>query len=674
MLDQSCSLFLSQSSLSNEHGKIDSTGEMKNFDDADRWIIELDRWSRRIGNEEEIFRRFLAELLKTLRASGGHLDLGTRMRKTTVASGGESPGVAIDFDRHGEEIDSAEPLIRWTQRPGNSTSPAVANDVLTAIQKCNCDTLFAVVIGFDGRVDLKAKRRCEEIVAAAIDLMTPTFLRFHGHDLIRHLASVELRDELLSLSLQGASTTETTAGIAGAIASRIHHDRVAVLKVVSNHCVMVATSALATVDRRARQVRLLEQLASACVAAGSSVNSITSADESHGELLRQYVADSGATKLRIDLVSNPHKIDESIAVLVSENFSGRETKHPSEDELESVLSDASKAIAIAFARHASGRARHLAGATDRATAIRWRWAKAGLAAALLLLAWMPVELRVHAPGRLLPKVRQRLFAPVEGVVATVHATNGQNVFKGDLLVEIESPTLDLARQQVLSEIATSKVRLASLLAARTRYSSGTNRSGGGAGDFEASLGGGLAASEETLKAQLLGLEEQRKLIDEQRKLLRITSPIDGVAMRWDMNQILYQRPVAAGQFLLDVVSAGGGWVIELDVPDAEIGYLDQAFSKAAVDCRFRFRSNPSVSYAGQVATIDSVAELDERGESVVRVIVPVTDSLAAGSTAAMQDVARVNAGVLATIDCGKRPLILVYTRGLVRWARVHLGW
>lgn len=653
---------------------MDSTSEIKKFDDADRWIIELDRWSRRIGNEEDSFPRFLGELLKTLRASGGHLDLGTRERKSTVASVGESPDVAIDFGRHAEARDSTEPLMRWTQRRESSASHAVASDVLTAIQKCDCDTLFAVVIGFDGRVDLAARRRCEEIVAAATDLMTPTFLRFRGHDLRRHMASVELRNELLSLSLQGASVTETTAGISCAIANRIRYDRVAVLKVVSNHCVMVATSTLATVDRRARQVRLLEQLASACVAARSSVNFIASADEPMGELLRQYAADSGATELRIDLVSNPHKIDDSIAVLVSERFSGREKKHPSENEFESVLSDASKAISIAFTRHASGRARHLPGAIDRATAIRWRWAKIGLAAVLLLLAWMPVELRVHAPGRLLPKVRQRLFAPVEGVITTVHATNGQNVFKGDLLVEIESPTLDLARQQVLSEIATSKVRLASLLASRTRYSSGTNRSGGGAGDFEASLGGDLAASEETLKAQLLGLEEQRMLIDQQRKRLRITSPIDGVVMRWDMNQTLSRRPVSAGQFLLDIVSSDGAWIIELDVPDAEIGYIDQAFSKEAVDCRFRFRSNPSVSYAGQVATIDSVAELDGRGESVVRVIVPVTDPLAVWSTEAMQDISRVNAGVLATIDCGRRPLILVYTRGLVRWARVHLGW
>lgn len=667
-----------QSPVSNERNAGDFANERNKWDDADRWIIELDRWSRRIGQEAGVFRHFLSELLKILGSRSGQMQFCCDGRTTNIASVGEQLPEAIDDDFVTRDQATATLRIRWTQRPDRDGVSSDDCDVFRGVQTIDRDVRLVIVAKFDKRLDSATRQRCEELVTAAIDLITPTCLRYQRQELERSLAAKKFQEQLVDLSFLGTSLTETVAEVAAQIATKIGYERVVILQVVSRQCTLIATSTLATIDRRARQARLLEELATACVAEKTSVRSIAESDgRISGRIdkwLRSQVADSGATDIRIDLLANPTSVDDPVAVLVSERFSEVPPSVVADDEIETALSAGTRAIVIAITRHGNGWNRVLVGRTDRAGLLKWRLIQLAIVGLLFTLAWLPVELRVHATGRLLPQVRQRIFAPIEGVVTAVHVVNGQTVSQGDRLVEIHSAALDLTRQQVLSEIATSKVRLASLLAARTRSTSGANRGGTSGGDFETLSGGELAANEETLKAQLAGLQEQLKLIDTQRSVLRLTSPINGVAMRWDMNQTLYQRPVAAGQFLLDVISEHAGWIVELDVPDAEIGYLQAAFSERSVACNFRFRSNPSVAYAGQVSAIDSAAQLDSAGESVVRVVVPVPKPTAPSSLQPTNDVARVNAGVLASIDCGKRPLIVVYTRGLVRWARVHLGW
>jgi multidrug efflux pump subunit AcrA (membrane-fusion protein) len=667
---------------SNEFRESDFVGDEKKWDDADRWIVDLDRRSRRIGQEAEVFLYFLTELLKIAQASSGHLQLCADGERMVLASIGECLPQAIDQRLFSETQASAESVIRWTQQPDRNEASSDACLFLVGVQTIDRDVRLAVCAKFDKRLDGTTKQRCEEIVTAALDLMTPTFLRFHRQQVDQRSAASNFQETLIDSSFQGESLAQTLASVAAKLANAIGYDRVSILKVVSGRCALVATSTLATVDRRARQVRLLEQLASACVAEKTSIKTIADCDSRVSrpidESLRQYVTDSGATDIRIDLMVNPGDTGgtgDPIAVVVSERFEEPPTDGVANDqEIESALMAGARAIAIVFARHENRWSRAMATPTDRASVWKRRLMQLSITGILFAIAWLPVELRVHATGRLLPQVRHRIFAPVEGIVTKVHVVNGEAVSKSDPLVEIQSAALDLARQQVISEIATSKVRLASLLAARTRSTSGSGRGGTSGGDFEMLSGGDLAASEETLKAQLAGLEEQLKLIDSQRSVLQLSSPIDGVAMRWDMNQTLHQRPVAAGQFLLEVIATDNGWIVELDVPDAEIGYVQKAFSAKPIDCNFRFRSDPSVSYTGQVSAIDSAAQDDSRGDSVVRVVVPVPELSTPSSAEPPSDVSRVNAGVLASIDCGKRPMIVVYTRGLVRWARVQLGW
>lgn len=663
---------MSQSRVVNEQRENESPDGVKVFVDADRWIIDLDRESRQIGHESEVLGNFLGELLKNLRARSGHLKVCDEGLGTVICQIGVQMPAADEASPPSSRPSHAETRFGWSVPPSRNGFATVEGDLLLATHTVDRNSQIIASIGFDKKLDAASQRQCEEIIEAAFDLITPPCLRFHRRVMSQRVAVNNFNARLIELSLQGGTLSDTIAEICEQIANKIRYDRVAILRVVSRKCRLVATSTLATVDHRARQVRLMQALASKCAADNISVRSVHEVNGELSNLVNQYIADSGAADFRIDLLSNPSNDAETIAVMISEIYSTPPGEIATDDEITPVVHAAAKATAIAFARHENGWTRHFTGLLYQSGNLSRRLALIAFIGLIALLAWLPVELRVHVSGRLLPKVRQKVFSPVEGIVTAVHAVNGQAVSTGDLLVVIQSPTLDLARQQVLSEITTLKTRLASLLSARTRSVGVTNRSG--AIDPELHLSGDLAASEETVKAQLAGLEEQLKLIDSQLAALQLTSSLDGIAMRWDINQTLNQRPVAAGQFLLEVIAADDEWIVELDVPEVEIGYVQSSYSLSAVDCNFRFRSNPSNSHVGQISTIDSTSQTNASGESTVRVIVPVTDPSVLASSTSLSEMARVNAGVLASIDCGKRPLIVVYTRGLVRWARVHLGW
>jgi multidrug efflux pump subunit AcrA (membrane-fusion protein) len=654
----------------NEDGNGDLSSGVDPWVAADQWMVELDRWTREIGEEGNVFGRFLRELLQVLNACGGCVKVFHGEQQAVVARVGHSQPPDSDFNRTVGTSSRAEASVHWIYPSDSNRAESVDGDSLLAVQRIDQDVQLVVSIRFNNRLDLATRAHFEQVVAAALDIITPPALRRFRSESNHRLVTSEFQEQLVELAFQGDSLSDTISMIGERIGQQNRYDRVAILQVVSGKCVLVSTSSLATIDRRARQVRLLEALATQCVVEKSSVSSQTEPSDEIAVLLQQYKEDSGSTDIRIDLLSSPSNDRELLAAVVSERFTEQQKASRSDGEVASVTSASAHSLAIAFARHKNSGARSLSGIMGSGGHWRRRAVTLILACALVLLALLPVELRVQSTGRLLPKVRQKVFAPVDGIVASVHAVNGQPVAKGDLLVAIQSPTLDLARQEVLSDIATAKVQLASLLSARTRSSSGVVRNS----DSASSLAGDLAATEETLKAQLAGLEDQLKLIEGQIASLQLVSPFDGIALRWDMNQTLHQRPVAAGQFLLDVIALDQQWIVELDVPDAEIGYVQNAFSQNAVNCNFRFRSNPSFAYAGRVASIDSVSQVDARGESIVRVVIPFADTKDSLSSGSLNGISRVNAGVLASLECGKHPLIVVYTRGLVRWARFHLGW
>lgn len=274
---------------------------------------------------------------------------------------------------------------------------------------------------------------------------------------------------------------------------------------------------------------------------------------------------------------------------------------------------------------------------------------AGLAAAAVALALIPASLEIKAAGELQPRDRRNIFAPAAGTVERVAVNHGDRVAKHDTLLVIRSAELDFEAARLAGEIETAQRRLA---ATRTKR---MELDGGKRGDSDRLFA--LAAEEEELRTQLEGWRTQQEILRRQQAELKVTSPLAGQVLSWDVRRQWTGRPVERGQLLLTVGNTEGPWRLELRVPDDRIGYVleaqaaaQEAGRKATVS--FALASDPATCYQGELETVSLRSEAVNDEEPTVR----ATVCFDRGQVEELRPGAAVN----VKIDCGTRSLGFVW--------------
>lgn len=259
--------------------------------------------------------------------------------------------------------------------------------------------------------------------------------------------------------------------------------------------------------------------------------------------------------------------------------------------------------------------------------------------ALLACTWIQVPFSLPSEGRILAATVETVRSPALGTIDELLVADGSAVAKGDVLVVVVDPELDLLKQNLIGNLATATARQLALSDARS-----------------SERGRADAAEIEVLKSEINGLAEQIALVQRQQEELVIRSPIDGIVEAWNASPSLLGRPVNHGQRLFEVVNYQDGWELELEVDDSQSGYFDKEMS-----CRFRLRSSPEIQYSVAVSEVSESASLNMMGRSVVKMnaAVPFDQSTALYRGASAN----------ARIDCGKRPLGFVLFRGFIQWWR-----
>ncbi len=170
--------------------------------------------------------------------------------------------------------------------------------------------------------------------------------------------------------------------------------------------------------------------------------------------------------------------------------------------------------------------------------------------------------------------------------------------------------------------------------------------------------------------------KQIDIIKEQLAQMEIRSPQDGVITTWEPQKNLQGRPVEVGQELLQVAATSGDWVMEVDVPDDDMGPILEARSRLEAEIKagtkppgstlqayFVTATDPEHRYRGYVQRISSKAETVE-SKHVVKVTVAFSpkvrdDFLSRNKTL------RPGAEVRARIECGQARLAYVLLRDVV---------
>jgi multidrug efflux pump subunit AcrA (membrane-fusion protein) len=270
---------------------------------------------------------------------------------------------------------------------------------------------------------------------------------------------------------------------------------------------------------------------------------------------------------------------------------------------------------------------------------------------VIMLILIPADLYVSAQGELQPQELHHVFAPVDGQTSRLAVSHGDHINKGDVLLELISPRLDLEVQRVQGEYDTTRQRLlaieASLLQPRRT-------------DQDVAVQNSqLASQHEELKQMLESQKQQLRLLHQERAKLVVRSPASGNVLTWNLDVLLQDRPVQRGEVLVSVANLAGEWTAELHVPDNRIGYLLEAQSQHSGPLNISFelatdRGNP---YHGTVRQIASRTELNESNRPIVRVTMDVDEDARA--------VLRPGATVFAKVHCGRRSIGYVWFHDLI---------
>lgn len=284
-----------------------------------------------------------------------------------------------------------------------------------------------------------------------------------------------------------------------------------------------------------------------------------------------------------------------------------------------------------------------------------------LAGAAAALVYMPADFDVEAPATLGAAVERDVFATATGAVAEFHATHGQMVNKGDVLVVLSDPELALKRQQVRGEIDATRKRLDALAVTRTDRTLREDVS-----DDRLPL----SAEQRQLEERLANLTAQQSLLEARHEALTIRSPLAGQVLTHDVQRLLESRPVKRGQVLLTIADTASGWELKADVPQRQIGHVLAAQREfdGELGASLRLVGDVEKTYPGHVVEVSAAAPLEAEGLADAAAPVRVRIAVEGDPPAAV----RPGMSASVRIHCGQRPLGYVWLHDVVatiyRWA------
>jgi HlyD family secretion protein len=471
-------------------------------------------------------------------------------------------------------------------------------------------------------------------------------------------------------------------------------DRLSVLRLRGRRCRMLAVSGMDAFDRRANVVRRGEQLATAVVAAGDPLwyagdgtdlsPQIEAAlepylDESHARIVAVVPLTHEPPAGRDGRPAEP----ETLGALIVERFeAGATPLHASDGGRSGTPSygigvDSGWKHRIEAVRRHSGLALHNALAhrslpffsvlrllqksswfTKARNVPKTALAVGVLAAVVAALVLVPADFSVSGRGELQPRVRRDIFARSEGIIDNVYVWHAKTVAADEPLVQLRNLDLEYKFKQLDGEKQTATQRLSTVRTSRLRAERDNTAD---AIERRAQL----SAEEQQLVIRLKSLEEQEAVLRRQQSELLVKSPIAGTVLTWDVDQLLEARPVQRGQNLMRVADLEGEWVLEIQVPDDEVGHVLEASQATdeGLPVTFVLATDPDRSYEGTLEKVDMSTRTDDVEGASVLVTVRIDRAR----------IAHLRPGLVAVpeISCGRRSLGYVLFHDLIDWVKLH---
>ncbi len=284
---------------------------------------------------------------------------------------------------------------------------------------------------------------------------------------------------------------------------------------------------------------------------------------------------------------------------------------------------------------------------------------AAIIAAIAFLCFFPADFKLEGDAHLRPKVRQNVWAEVDGPIKQVLVKHDDLVKKDQVLLVQQSLDLDKQIEEVHGELGSKVATLGSTLSELNHNDELTEVERNQKESEVTSLG-------ESIKS----FKKQLELLKQKQEKLNIRSPIDGRIVTSNVKDRLLDRPVIHGDNLLEVADPTKDWELEVLMPEKRMGHIAKASSdsKFKLPVTFFLATNPAQQLQGRVEMEELSAEV--RGDSGNTVLVRVSfDQKKLREVIANP---KIGASATAKIHCGKRAIGYVWFHDLVDFIRAKI--
>jgi len=301
------------------------------------------------------------------------------------------------------------------------------------------------------------------------------------------------------------------------------------------------------------------------------------------------------------------------------------------------------------------------------------------------MAFIPCTLSIEGHGSLLPEERHKIYAPLAGIVTEVAVDHDQRVHKGEIVLKLDSKELQKELRGLIAEKQKAESQAASLDLQAQKLKAGQ--------DEQEVLQIQAQRAEARITAK--SSKERIEIVEEQIELMNVRSPQDGKITTWEARKTLMGRPVEIGTELLQVAATDGDWILEVEVPDDDMGPILAAQSRLEADIKqgrkpagtplsayFVSMTDPATRYEGYVIRVapnaEDLAESEQyKNRHVVKVMVGFSEAVQKSYLAHNKIVEmRPGAEVKARVRCGttnlayyllRKPIQVLYESVLFRW-------
>ncbi len=300
-------------------------------------------------------------------------------------------------------------------------------------------------------------------------------------------------------------------------------------------------------------------------------------------------------------------------------------------------------------------------------------ASVAIVGAITAMCLVPYDFTVVADGKLLPELRQDVFASIDGKVREVPVDTGDLVTEGQLLVRQRS--LDLEAQIIQLNGEYHKV-LEDLISTDRQLSIQSTNTDERRETIESEQ---LIGRIEQLKKTRESLEKQRALLDIKTTSLDVLSPINGKVVTWDIQEQLKGRMVATGQRLMKIADTSSPWELEIFIPEAKMGHilerqrkLRESDPNAKLEVEFVLATHTGEPIQGVVEKIDESAEVHGEEGNTVRMRVSFPQEALQNLVNDPATELKVGADVKAKVLCGKEPIGYVWFSDLFEFVQSRI--